>query len=209
MLQPFISTKIAKLGNNDGGSIHYWDSKTTLLQKIKVVKNGATHVILWTSALSQMHHWFFPPSHEGITKIHLHLLLRWPSLEVINDAESARLLLEAGAQLEALDDTGRTPLALAAAYGNLEAQMMNWWRFSISKWEKVFWTKCVFVGKKWQFSTSTLWKCLKEGWKRIFFDLTVCRHNLRYPKYAAFLEECPPKKCECWMLNIPTFLEVL
>lgn len=57
------------------------------------------------------------------SEIHLHIL-RKTSLEVINDAESARLLLEAGAQLEALDDTGRTPLALAAAYGNLEPQMM-------------------------------------------------------------------------------------
>ena len=41
--------------------------------------------------------------------------------KVVNDADSAQLLLEAGAQLEAIDDTGRTPLALAAAYGNLEA----------------------------------------------------------------------------------------
>lgn len=45
--------------------------------------------------------------------------------QVINDAESARLLLQAGAHLEALDDTGRTPLALAAAYGNLDAQPEN------------------------------------------------------------------------------------
>lgn len=40
---------------------------------------------------------------------------------MVNDADSAQLLLEAGTQLEAIDDTGRTPLALAAAYGNLEA----------------------------------------------------------------------------------------
>ncbi len=70
-----------------------------------------------------MHHLFFRD--EGIT-IHLHILRYKPQIEVINDAESARLLLEAGAQLEAVDDTGRTPLALAAAYGNLEAQMISW-----------------------------------------------------------------------------------
>ena len=45
--------------------------------------------------------------------------------QVANDADSARLLIEAGAQLEALDDTGRTPLALAAAYGNLEASIQQ------------------------------------------------------------------------------------
>ena len=45
--------------------------------------------------------------------------------QVVNDADSARLLLEAGAQLEAIDDTGRTPLALAAAYGNLEAPVLH------------------------------------------------------------------------------------
>ena len=39
---------------------------------------------------------------------------------MVNDPESALLLLSEGAQLEALDDTGRTPLALAASYGNLE-----------------------------------------------------------------------------------------
>ena len=49
----------------------------------------------------------------------------WDQPQVVNDADSARLLLEAGAQLEAIDDTGRTPLALAAAYGNLEAPVLR------------------------------------------------------------------------------------
>ena len=40
---------------------------------------------------------------------------------MVNDPESALLLLGEGAQMEALDDTGRTPLALAASYGNLAA----------------------------------------------------------------------------------------